>query len=59
MGGEEEIELTQYSTATLYEMGMPEDPSKVYLLIKEKDGETPQRDQSNNNTVRHTYILIE
>ena len=43
--GEEEIELSRYSTATLYEMDMSKNPSKTYLLIKEKDDSPPERDK--------------
>ena len=41
--GEEEILLDPHSTGTLYEMGMQEEPSKTYLLIREKDENPPQR----------------
>ena len=41
---EEEVLLYWNSTATLHEMGMPPEPSRCYLLIKEKaDGTQPKR----------------
>jgi ubiquitin carboxyl-terminal hydrolase 47 len=40
-GVEEELLLEQHSTATLFEMNMPEEPNKTYLLIKEKNGKEP------------------
>ena len=44
--GEEEVGLEWKSSATLHEMGMPSEPTKSYLLIRERqDGTTPQRAQ--------------
>ena len=44
--GEEEVALEWKSSATLHEMGMPSEPIKSYLLIRERqDGTTPQRAQ--------------
>ena len=41
---EEEVPLYWNSTATLHEMGMPSEPMRCYLLIKEKeDGSQPKR----------------
>ncbi len=41
---EEEVPLYWNSTATLHEMGMPAEPMRCYLLIKEKaDGTPPKR----------------
>ena len=41
---EELIPLYWNSTATLHEMGMPAEPQRCYLLIKEKaDGTQPKR----------------
>ena len=44
--GEEEVALEWKSSATLHEMDMPSEPTKSYLLIRERqDGTTPQRAQ--------------
>ena len=44
--GEEEVALEWKSSATLHEMGMPSEPTKSFLLIRERqDGTTPQRAQ--------------
>ena len=44
--GEEEVALEWKSSATLHEMGMPSEPAKSYLLIRERqDGTAPQRAQ--------------
>ena len=40
---EEEISLDWNSTATLHEMGMPAEPHRCYLLIREKDDGTPPK----------------
>ena len=41
---EEEIPLYWNSTATLHETGMPAEPQRCYLLIREKaDGTPPKR----------------
>lgn len=41
---EEEVPLHWNSTATLHEMGMPPEPQRCYLLIREKaDGTQPKR----------------
>ncbi len=56
MSGEEEVELSQHSTATLYEEQMPPEPAKVYLLIKEKNESPPERDKSYG--VSYMYIML-
>ena len=43
--GEDEVELDRCSTATLYELNMPEEPKKTHLLIREKDEKPPERIQ--------------
>ena len=43
--GEDEVELDRCSTATLYELNMPEEPKKAYVLIREKDEKLPERIQ--------------
>lgn len=41
---EEEVKLYWNSTATLHETGMPAEPQRCYLLIREReDGTQPQR----------------
>ena len=56
MSGEEEEELSQQNTATLFELNMPTEPAKVFLLIKEKDESPPERDKSYG--VSYMYIII-
>ena len=44
--GEEEVALEWKSSATLHETGMPSEPTKSHLLIRERqDGTAPQRAQ--------------
>ena len=51
---EEEVELFWNSTATLHEMGMPSEPLRCYLLIREKaNGTPPQRLSETDKKVSH------
>ena len=41
--GEEEVLLDTHSTATLYELDMPEEPIRTRLLIRENQTGPPER----------------
>lgn len=57
-GTEEEVKLYWNSTATLHESGMPAEPQRCYLLIREReDGTQPQRLQSEKKVRRRTLLV--